>query len=222
MLFFPAIANSRAQAQLAQCQNNLRQFGQAMIGYSQLDPRQEYPAIPKSGQESYAGYTAVVLNEGGHLSREEVMLCPSSPLARERGNWRIPTRQEIKEATGDKLVSLRRMAGGSLALPLGYMDNDRYTLGRNESSESRVLAADAPTGLAPQLVSMHHDGQGENVVFESGRTAYVRGCGSEACGDAIYVNRHGAIRPGVDPADNVLAPPEVQPYPELLPAFHQN
>lgn len=223
MLFFPAISSSRVQSLKAQCQNNLRQFGEAMNGYSLLNPRQEYPAIPKSGHSSFVGNTALVLNEHGLLPREDVMLCASSQLAREqRNNWRLPSRKEINNAQRDALVALRRMAGGSYALPLGYVDGERYTLGRNRSSENRALAADAPSSLIPNLTSLNHDGQGENVVFESGRTAYVLGCGADACGDPIYVNHHGAVGPGVEYADNVLAPGEVQPYPEFFPALDQN
>jgi hypothetical protein len=216
MLFFPAIANSRYQAHLAQCQNNLRQFGHAMAESAQLDPRQEFPSIPKYGALSFVGWPAVSLHDRGYLTSPGVMVCPSSPLAEKRGNWSIASAEAIKRARGEERLRLQREASGSTAISLGYEDGDRYTMGRNLSRDNRVLAADAPTGFAPQLVSQHHDGKGQNAVFESERTAYVLGCGENDCGDEMFLNRNGVVRPGIDALDNVVAPPGTRPYPELI------
>ena len=214
MLFFPAIANSRYQAHLAQCQNNLRQIGHAYITYSNHHDGQ-FPEIPKQGNLSFAGLPAVHLTNAGYLVNSNAFVCPSSPLVERRNDWSIPTQEELDNASGETLAALQARAAGSTALPLGYLEDEEYTSGRNQSRENHVLAADAPAGLAPQLMSQHHDGKGQNVVFESGRTAYIRGCGTQECGDSIYVNRLDLIGPGLDEDDNVVAVSSTRPYPEL-------
>jgi hypothetical protein len=66
--------------------------------------------------------------------------------------------------------------------------------------------------MYPHLVSTHHDGRGQNLVFASGRVAYVRGCGAEECGDPIFVNDQGEVDIGDDATDVVLAPGGTWPF----------
>jgi hypothetical protein len=61
------------------------------------------------------------------------------------------------------------------------------------------------------MVSSHHDGKGQNVVFEDGRVAYVTGCGKEACGDSLFWNRENRVEAGLCPEDIVLAPSGTPP-----------
>jgi hypothetical protein len=211
MLFFPAIANSRYQAQVAQCQNNLREIGEAFTRAQVSHPEVAYHnvlALP--GNRSAAGVPVAMLHEQGFLDRANVVLCPGSPEAKERNEWRMPSLDEIDNASGAALAKLHRQAAGSLAFSLGYVPG-----GSSEhelDSDHFAIASDAPNGVVPQLLSTHHDGKGQNVLFASGRTAYVCGCGDKECGDSLFWNRDLKVEAGLDRSDIVLAPGGTRPF----------
>lgn len=211
MLFFPAIANSRYQAQMAQCQNNFRQIGRALIDYSLRNPRHEYPAVALAGNRATAGIQAVQLFDEGYLQRAGMLVCPGSPMAENLDQWQLPTLKQIDGAKGAELAALQRRAGGSTAFSLGYRESNRLKCCKNLSRTNYALACDAPTGVVPSLVSNHHDGRGQNVVFECGRVDYVRGCGTEECGDPLFWNLENRIEAGTCPEDIVLAVPGTPP-----------
>lgn len=205
MLFFPAIANSRYHAQLAQCQNNLRLLGEALIGYSRQNGQNEFPHVPGSGNRSFAGYQAAVLLDEGYLDRNTVVLCPSSSLASRRNDWQLPRPSAYDQAEGAVLRELQRLTGGSFAWPLGYLQAGELRAPRNRSRENFALVADAPSGTLPNMVSTHHDGKGQNTLFEDGHIAYVCGCGIDECGDSMFWNENLKIQPGLHENDDVLA-----------------
>ncbi|HTN74924.1 MAG TPA: hypothetical protein VL096_06745 [Pirellulaceae bacterium] len=205
MLFFPAIANSRYQAQLAQCSNNFRQLGTGLIDYSSRHPRGEYPSVSPVGNRSVAGVQAAYLLDQGYLDRPGALVCPASPLAENVSQWHRATLDELDQADGPELVKLQQQVGGSTAFPLGYRERDKLGCCKKQNRENYALASDAPTGVVPHLVSNHHDGHGQNVVFESGRVKYVRECGTAECGDSLFLNRENHIEAGLCPEDIVLA-----------------
>lgn len=218
MLFFPAIANSRYQAQRAQCQNNLRVFGEAVQQAQNLRPELELTNVASfSGNRGAAGIQASLVNEMGLLPRPGVMLCPSSPEAKQADEYRIPTPAELDAAQGSRRIQLYRLAAGSFALSLGYQpDADEPA----PDSDFLALASDAPSGIMPNMVSSHHDGKGQNVVFISGRTAYVCGCGTEECGDSLFWNRRLKIEAGIGPRDSVLARGGTRSFSDALPVLN--
>jgi hypothetical protein len=105
-----------------------------------------------------------------------------------------------------------------MAFTLGYNDRNGYTCKQSQCQANYALVSDAPgPGIWPDLVSKHHDGRGENVVFADGRVKYILGCGDDECGDPIFWNRDNLIAPGLDHRDNVLA---TSGHP-ILPVVHK-
>lgn len=218
MLFFPAIANSRYQAQLAQCQNNLRLIGEAAQRGQAIDPSLDLTNVASLPQNrAVAGIQAAMLKDKGLLPRDSVVLCPSSPEAEAKDDWFLPTLAQIDAASGSVLHKLQRQSAGSTAFSLGYRDtgDDDFL-----DSDYTALASDAPSGALPNLVSSHHDGRGENVLFASGRTKYITGCGDADCGDSLFWNRELKIEAGIDARDNVLARGGTRPF--ALPVINVN
>lgn len=204
MLFFPAIANSRYQAQMAQCQNNLRLVGEAYARGQIQHPNIDYHNLASLDNEwAASGYQAMLLKDQGLLERDNLMLCPSSPESEKRNTYRIPAMARLNSASMKELEAIYREAAGSLAFSLGYLPGAKAESEPN--SEYLAIVSDAPSGVMPQMLSSHHDGRGQNVLFASGRTDYICGCGDQQCGDSLFWNRNLKIEAGVDRSDIVLA-----------------
>lgn len=58
------------------------------------------------------------------------------------------------------------------------------------------------------FASNHHDGHGQNLLFEDGHFQHVTMPEKESLIDHPYVNRHGVLAPGADEEDAVLASSE--------------
>lgn len=212
MLFFPAIANSRYQAHMAQCQNNLRQVGDGYNQYSNRDPRQEFPQVSLIGNRAFAGVQATLLRDAGYLERDNAFYCPAvaNPADVQQPQ---PSLRDIDAARGTELELLQQRAGGNMAYSLGYRDQHSSDIKccKNLCRSNYALAADAPTGPVPNRISKHHDGKGQNVVFEDGHVAYVKDCGTAACGDPLFWNRDNRVEAGLCAEDIVLAPSGTPP-----------
>jgi hypothetical protein len=203
MLFFPAIANSRYQAQVAQCQNNQRLYGEAMQRGQSLHPELHLMNVANMpGERAVAGIQTMLLKDYDLLPRDSIMICPGSPEAEESRGHVVHGYKAYQQAPAEQRGQIERAATGSLALPLGHRNDESAD---DLSSEFVAIASDAPSGAVPNLVSNHHDGKGQNVVFASGRTAYICGCGDKDCGDSLFWNRDLKIEAGLDVRDNVLA-----------------
>jgi hypothetical protein len=213
-LFFPAIANSRYQAQLAQCQNNLKLIGEAYARGKTQHPSVDYHnVLTFAGNRGVAGIQPALLAEQGLLPRDNVVICPASPQNEQRQDFQLPTLEAIDTAHGAALADLHRQSSGSLAFSLGHLlSADDADL----SSDNHAVVADAPSGVVPQLVSSHHGGKGQNVLFESGRTAFICGCGDEQCGDSLFWNRNLKVEVGLDARDIVLARGGTRPFGSMV------
>jgi hypothetical protein len=119
ILFFPAIINSRYQARVAACQNNLRQLGVGLRLYSQ-DTAGCFPFVPAEGNRAVAGIYAPILIESGCLDEPRSLLCPSSRLAERPEEYQVPSLKQIDLARGEQLRRLWQIVGGSYGYCLGY------------------------------------------------------------------------------------------------------
>lgn len=211
MLVFPAVYNSRANARLTACGDNLRALGAALLQYSQYHD-ELFPGVPLEGNRAVAGIYAPQLLEAGFLDRAGRFICPSSPLAADR-QFRVPTLAEIDRATSQQLIRLHQTMGGSYAYAMGYVQGGQYHAVRNQARPDFALMADAP---GDDLASSPHHGCGFNVLFEDGRVGYRHSCRLD-CGDDIFRNRLGQLGPGIGPDDAVVAPSSAAPY--IVPAL---
>lgn len=219
MLFFPAVANSRHQARISACQNNLRKVGIGLTEYGQLHGGY-FPAFAKDGALSGAGSCVPRLRDDGFIESEQILVCPSSSIADGWETFIVPTCEELAAMTGSEAAYWKQRMGGSYAYPLGTISSSGAKPHRNRYRSNFVILADAPDLAADGWTSRNHSGHGQNVVCEDLSIRYVRDCRLFACGqqdstaDLFYANRNGQVAPGVDIDDAVVAPSEVSP---LLP-----
>jgi hypothetical protein len=212
-LFFPAILNSRYNARLAQCQNNLRQLGVALQQYSDQN-NGYFPTVPATGNLAFAGAYASLLRDKDLLGEDyaQLLSCPS------RGGTiviRIPRSADVNAAQGAMLVTLQKTIGGDYAYPLGYVQNGKLhgiRRTRNQQRAQYVILADAPLGDVHRNFRAVHDG-GQNVLFEDGHAAFLATRFRPGVShDDYFVNDLGYVEAGVHAQDNVLGSSSTPPF----------
>jgi len=91
--------------------------------------------------------------------------------------------------------TLHSPSGPTVASPFPLTQRSRLRRGM-EASWKKLFASD------------HHDGHGQNLLFEDGHFQHVSMPEKESLADHPYVNRHGMLAPGADEEDAVLASSE--------------
>jgi len=203
LLVLPAINNTRFLARVTTCQNNLRQVGQALTGYSHKN-HDVFPAVPAEGNLAAAGIYAPILAEEGFLVEPEWLLCPDSEQAEQKG-FRIPSLDELRSAVGQRLSRIRERMGGSYGYCLGYFDHGVYQPTRNLNRDYFAIMADAPSLNRSDHQSDNHGGLGQNVLFED---LHIEFCPTSRPGngvDDIYANDNYEVAPGLHRDDAVIA-----------------
>ncbi len=212
MLFFPAVSRSRMHAQQAACQNNLRHIAQALSLYS--DSYQGYlPYVPVSGNFASSAIYAPRLFQGGHLVEPRYLFCPGS-AARRSDDLKVPTLETVAATRPEKLENLHSTMGGSYAITLGFVVDRRYYGARHKDRSYFPIVADVPCVRLNMKVSANHEECGQNVLFDSGRIAFLKDCRYERAngGDDMFRNADGEVGPGRHPDDAVIAPPWARPF----------
>ena len=204
MLFFPAVNQSRFAARVTGCQNNLRQIGTALRSYSTMYGGY-FPTPQLDSQDAAAGMYVPCLIEHGLLEGAHLVVCPASPLADRVVQFRIPTRQEIHEASASERPRLHALAGGSYGYTLGYVSKGRYRATKNLGRPTFAIVADAPNP-SPPYHSHNHGGCGQNVLFEDMHVQYLTTCKAHGCTDDIFTNDAGQVAPGLHAEDAVISP----------------
>jgi hypothetical protein len=164
------------------------------------------------GKEAAAGLHAVLLRERGFVENDAIFLCPGSTLkwTGENGEFRLPTRAQVRTATGAALESLRRSMGGAYGYNLGYFEDGSYKAVRNRNRGTFALVADAPNLTLPTAQSANHRGRGQNVLFEDGHVSFLV-TPQVLTSDDFYHNDDGQVAAGKHPDDAVIGPSEVSP-----------
>lgn len=206
MLVFPAIQNSRHGARLATCQNKLRLLGVAMTQYSNIHGH--LPFIPATGNMAAAGSYAPMLLQAGLLTSPSMLVCPESPLAKQR-DFRVPTPQELQAANPAALQYWHRVMGGSFGYHPGHIENDRYVPTRGHCREYFAIMADAADEASDR--SSNHGPRGQNVLCQSGRVVFIVIPRLVENGDHIYVDAFGFKGAGRGEDDSSICNSSVPP-----------
>jgi len=211
-LFFPALASSRFQADIASCQNRLRQLGIAYGSYDELHGA--YPTAQLVGNRNTAGVVAPMLTDAKFVTDPRLFVCPSSKLATNLDGWKIPTLDELDEATGPTLTHYQQTMGGDFAYNMGYLEGGKLRPARNNHRKYYAMLADAPSDAHPQRQTLNHSGRGQNVLFEDGHIEFLTSVPSPKLADDPYRNREGRVAAGIDPNDSVLGRSSDKPLPD--------
>jgi hypothetical protein len=215
LLFFPAVSQSRFAAKVTDCQNNLRQIGMALRSYSTMYNRY-FPVVPVDERCAAMGLYAPCLMDHKLVDSPRVFVCPASPLASQVVTFRVPSRVELRQATGEELARLLNQLG-SYGYTMGYIANGQYRQTQNMGRPTFALMADAPS-TEPPYHSLSHDGRGQNVLFDDFHVKYLTTCKAHGCADDIFTNDAGQVAPGLHAHDAVIAPNATVP---VIPAASQ-
>ena len=212
-LFFPAVASSRFQANVASCQNRLRQLGIAYGSYSEYQPDRSFPAVQLAENRNTAGVIAPILTDAKFVTDPRLFLCPSSQLAADTNGWKVPTLSELDRATGETLARYQENMGGDFGYNMGYLDGGELRPARNEYRTHYAIVADAPSDTEPDRRTTNHDGRGQNVLFEDGHIEFLKTLPGPKVSDDPFHNRNGIVAAGTDPNDAVLGNSADRPMP---------
>lgn len=212
-LSLPALNNSRFQAQVNLCQNQLRELGVALHKHSELDPLRRFPWVEARGNRAAAGIYAPTLVDRKLVTGDRLFVCPASPLAKNLDGWSVPSLAQIDAAADELLSRYHAAMGGSFGYSLGYSERGDLQPVRDQRRANYPLLADAPSAARLHQVSLNHDGVGQNLLYEDGRTAFVLTASHPALDDDFYHNRLGHVAAGLDPDDAVLGASSDRPWP---------
>ncbi|MEI7780947.1 MAG: hypothetical protein WCJ18_03370 [Planctomycetota bacterium] len=203
-LLLDAIMESRAR----RAERSLQKTSGALQGYA--ESHRVFPTPPDSGPLSRAGlYGPTLVSEHRLVADDGTLLCPDTELAR-RGNFRVPTLDELKAAVGtpqfDELV---RIMGGDYGYTLGHRDaTGALQPNMNLRREHHPIMADAPDESGHKS-SNHPDGL-HHVLYEDGRVKRIFAEDVHG-GDHLFKNHDGKTAAGVDPEDAVIGDSHHQP-----------
>jgi hypothetical protein len=216
-LFFPALSYSRVQAQIAACQNNLRQLGVALHEYSTHQPDHSFPRIEMAGNRAVAGAYAPQLVGNQLVVDPRLFWCPSAMTMRQSADIHIPTPEEVDALRGAELATMQQKMGGSYGYNMGFRRNGRLVPPSNAGRPNYALLSDAPSDDQPGRRSANHNGTGQNVLYEDGHVEFIRSIPCPQLKDDPFHNREGRVEAGLDCDDHVLGASADRPLPTPLP-----
>ena len=209
-LLFPAILDSREQARLMCCQNNLREIGTSLASYSE-NHNGYFPEVPHKGKLAAAGIYAPRLIKDGYLPNVHQVVCPGSSLADEK-QFSIPSIDELLSTSDpDRLAEMHRRMGGSYGYSLGHLQDGEYQHTKNLYRPSFAVMADSPSQACPSHQSCNHGGKGQNVLFEDGHVEFLPTTRPLGLPDDVFTNDDGLVAAGVHPNDSVIGSSHARP-----------
>jgi prepilin-type processing-associated H-X9-DG protein len=214
LLIPPLINHLNHEHQRESCKNNLRQFGEALIVYSDQHggrfPNVADLAVPPSRQ--VAGAVIPLLIDEGELKKGDVtVVCPANGPPR-GCPWTLADLGRMSRHEFEKAAPLLSCCYG---YSLGYRDAEGKVAAFRHGGFPVPLMADRPPfreGSAdPSANSPNHGGEGQNVLFTDGHVEYLTK--NTYRGDNFYVNHEGLPRAGVNQDDPVVGISEASPLP---------
>jgi len=183
-LFIPAVQKLRERAQMASCQNHLRELHASLSGYSETHeghfPQVGTLAVP------HAGAFAEELMRSGQTAVNFKPFCPSNAEANTHNRY---------------------------AYTLGYWGNRGELVGPRmprEHSDVTPIASDLPNIDPNSLAQRSHNG-GWNVLYMNGAVRYTNVPKIGENGDNIFKNDAGFAGAGLHSSDTCLGRPHDRP-----------
>ncbi|MEM7781996.1 MAG: hypothetical protein AAF623_01365 [Planctomycetota bacterium] len=201
-ILFPTISYTRFNSRVIACQDNLRQIGNAMIQYSDINEG-SFIAIPESGNLAVSGCYAPILKDAGLIENDEIFGCAG---VGSKAPIRIPGCGQVtsNDLSKEQVLHFQKIMGGHFGYAMGYCEGNLYCVPKNMGRSNIVLLADQPSIDLEGRKSANHGGKGQNCLFEDGRVEFV--VGHVYGNDALFENDYGVVAPGSNAWDNVIAP----------------
>lgn len=216
-LFVPALSHSRFQAQIATCQNHMRQVGLALQEHAVLDAHRRFPQIAPSGNRSRAGIYAPILVNDQLVLDPRSFFCPTGNFGANPHEFESPTMEELDAATGERLARLWAVMGGDFGYNMGYYTQDGQLVApRDERRANYPLLADKPSDVRPGRTTANHLGRGQNILCEDGCVRWCATIPTAELVDDPFHNREGEVAAGLDQHDVVLGASSDSPLPIRL------
>jgi hypothetical protein len=183
-LVLPAVVHVRARSQQLACQDSMRQFHQAAVGFSEHHDGR----FPQVGDGEKAATVVDTLKTAGYLPESVKFVCPAAPAQ-------------------DGPVAMAHFA-----YTLGYRDPDGILRGleRKPQSDLFPIFADAPLRNASGVVPVNHR-HGQNVLFAGGKVEFRTNPFAGPNGDDIFYNQRGRVGAGVNEIDCALGRNDERP-----------
>ena len=203
-LLLDAITESRAR----RAERNLQKASTALQGYA--ESHRVFPTPPGEGPLSRAGlYAPTLVSEQRLVADDGTLLSPGTTLSR-RGDFRVPTLDELKAAIGTpQFEEMVRTMGGDYGYTLGHRDTTgALQPNANLRREHHPIMADAPDESGEK--SSNHPGGIHYVLYEDGHVErlFEDGVRGE---DHLFKNHAGKTAAGIDPEDAVIGDSHHQP-----------
>jgi prepilin-type processing-associated H-X9-DG protein len=205
------VAGAWRDHQVLACKNNLRQFHQALLAYSDGHDG-AFPRVEAQPPRNVAGIFVPILRDAGCLPPNVSLTCDAARPGPVPPS--LDQLQAIQQERPEDFQALVRGLSGCYAYSLGYLSNG--TLNGLRRDDSVPILADRPpfgpdSPVADDNNSPNHGGRGQNVLYTDGHVAFrtVR----RVNGDDLYLNQNGKVAAGQCRADSVLAVSWACPYP---------
>jgi hypothetical protein len=209
-LFFPALAHSRSQAQIAGCQNNLRYQWLALAQHTESNQDRSFPLAEADGNRSNAGIVPVHLVQRKLVPSDRVFLCPAAWRKWLEEPYCVPTYDEVDAAVDAVLEALQERMGGDFGYAMGYIHNGQLQPVCNTQRSHYPIVSDAPSPAMPGRQSANH-GRGQNVLYEDGHIEFV--VDVTVLVDDPFHNLDGEVAAGLMCDDAVLGASSDRPLP---------
>jgi hypothetical protein len=212
MLLFPAIRQSRDEARLIGCQDNLRQIGTlfALFGGNNGGYLPHVQPGENAGIFTTRLVDSHVINANG---LKKLLRCPGSKysdlIASHEFELETPTTAELQAMSDEQRASIVGRMSPMYAYAFGYRVGGQYHFRRIDRFRRPVLS-DAPSSEADGT-SSNHWGTLIQVLYSDGSIAVLTSTKVDGGHDELFRNVNGEVAAGVGTNDSVLAPSEATP-----------
>ncbi|KAA5545532.1 hypothetical protein FYK55_07785 [Roseiconus nitratireducens] len=236
-LLLPMVASGRFEARKIACQDQLREFGTALMQYVVRDQDGHFPGVAASGPKAFAGIYALHLSDAGILPDAGQRWCPAAdiPDLPPGGHsttdvvvedpdseysitlYDVPRVDQLQTLSPNELRVVQQWAGGHYAYSLGVVGETGFSSPRYEGRASFAVMSDAPlSGWSTRdgfgSTRYAHGDLGINVLYEDGAVRFIRAEAFDSMPDHPLINHAGVREAGVNIDDASLAPSWLPPF----------
>jgi hypothetical protein len=209
------------RSDITTCQNNLREFYEALSGYSDRHDGVFPDVTTVKAPSNVAGLVVPVLRQEmqqkGSGYRELSVTCPGQAQGSQSVGFRPRglTMRDLQNMDPREFDRYATELLGNYAYSLGYLDADNvYRMHRNGQAGRMPIMGDRPPVqifAGDKGNSPNHWGKGQNVLYSDGAVRFVTNRNVGVNLDDIYTNTNGEVAAGRHLSDAVLGESKAKP-----------